>query len=89
VAIAVAASLSFGADTKVVEITGVGPSRDLAIKDGLRSAVEKAVGMLVTSETEVSNNTLIRDNILLATSTLTSIHPGGVFGMRKPRGMLT
>jgi|GEM_PF-6714550 len=58
------AGLACSADLKAVDVTGVGTSRELALKDGLRSAVEKAVGTLITSETAVSNSTLIRDNVL-------------------------
>ena len=59
-----AAGMLFAADVKNVDVTGVGPTRDLAIKDGLRNAVEKAVGALVTSETVVDNSMLIKDKIL-------------------------
>ena len=57
-------ALVWATDTKTVEVQGTGTTHDLAIKDGLRNAVEKAVGTLVTSETAVNNSMLIRDNIL-------------------------
>ena len=58
------ATLVCALETKTVEVQGTGTTHDLAIKDGLRNAVEKAVGTLLTSETAVSNSMLIRDNIL-------------------------
>jgi predicted hydrocarbon binding protein len=38
-------------------------SRDNAIKDALRKAVEQAVGLMLSSETIVENAALVRDNI--------------------------
>ena len=38
-------------------------SRDNAIKDALRKAIEQAVGLLLSSETIVSNSLLVADNI--------------------------
>jgi len=58
------ASLYADSETKTVEVTGEGNSKDEAVKNGLRSAVEKAVGTMISSKTYVSNNMLIEDNIL-------------------------
>jgi hypothetical protein len=38
-------------------------SRDNAVKDALRKAVEQAVGVMLSSETIVENSALVRDNI--------------------------
>jgi len=58
------------AETQNVTVNGMAESqdslalsRDNAIKDGLRKAVEQAVGMMMSSETVVENATLVRDNI--------------------------
>ncbi len=51
-------------DTKRVVVSGVGSDRDAAIKQGLRSAVEQAIGVFLKSETVVENYQLISDKIL-------------------------
>jgi hypothetical protein len=38
-------------------------SRDIAVKDALRKAVEQAVGVMLSSETIVENSALVRDSI--------------------------
>lgn len=51
-------------DTKRVVVSGVGSDRDAAIKQGLRSAVEQAIGVFLKSETVVENYQLLSDKIL-------------------------
>jgi len=48
---------------KTVTVTGEGESKDEATRRALRTAVEQAVGVLVSSETLVENNQLISDRI--------------------------
>ena len=48
---------------KEVTVTGVGDTRDAALKDALRLAVEQAVGTLVESETLVRNMEVVKDEI--------------------------
>lgn len=48
---------------KEVTVDGTGPSRDDAVRDGLRLAVEQAVGTLVDSSTLVNNNQVVSDEI--------------------------
>lgn len=48
---------------KDVTVDGTGPSRDDAIRDALRLAVEQAVGTLVDSNTVVNNYQVISDEI--------------------------
>ena len=48
---------------KDVIVDGYGPSRDDAIRDALRLAVEQAVGTLVDSQTVSNNNQIITDEI--------------------------
>ncbi len=50
-------------NTKPVEVTGVGISRDDALQDALRAAVGKAVGVYVTSETTVENFMVVKDAV--------------------------
>lgn len=46
-----------------VTVTGVGISKDDAVRDALRNAVEQAVGTLVDSETLVQNMAVVNDEI--------------------------
>ena len=64
-ALAVAALLfsSAAADARSVTVTGSGISQNEAESDALRNAVEKAVGVLVDSQTMVSSNTILQDEI--------------------------
>jgi|GEM_PF-3499041 hypothetical protein len=48
---------------KEVTVDGTGASRDDAIRDALRAAVEQAVGILVDSQTVSNNNQIITDEI--------------------------
>lgn len=48
---------------KDIIVDGVGPSRDDAIRDALRLAVEQAVGTLVDSQTVSNNSQIISDEI--------------------------
>jgi len=51
-------------DVVKVKGTGTGETLELALKDAYRDAVESAVGMFVDSEQMVSNDELIKDQIL-------------------------
>lgn len=51
-------------DTRQVVVTGLGTNRDEAIKQGLRSAVEQAIGVFLKSETIIENSITIEDQIL-------------------------
>jgi len=51
-------------DTRQVVVSGIGIDRDSAIKQGLRTAVEQAIGVFLKSETVVENFQLISDKIL-------------------------
>ena len=51
-------------DTRMVVATGIGIDRDAAIKQGLRGAVEQAIGVFLKSESVVENFELIDDKIL-------------------------
>lgn len=48
---------------KEIMVEGYGESREEAINDGLRNAIEQAVGVLVDSETVVKNLQLVKDEI--------------------------
>jgi len=58
------AALIHADESRLVDVTGVGDTREHALQNGLRTAVEKAVGMFLTSQTLVENNALIQDRIL-------------------------
>lgn len=68
--IVIACSVSFGEEKEVIT-EGVGDmesvskviARDSAIEDALRRAVEQVVGTLITSESMVSNYTLLYDRV--------------------------
>ncbi|MBT3880070.1 MAG: hypothetical protein HON76_14855 [Candidatus Scalindua sp.] len=68
--IVIACSVSFGEEKEVIS-EGVGDmesvsrasARDAAIDDALRRAVEQVVGTLITSESMVSNYTLLYDRV--------------------------
>lgn len=51
-------------DTKTVIATGIGIDHESALKQGLRSAVEQAIGVYMKSESVVENFELISDKIL-------------------------
>lgn len=53
-----------GGDVVVVEVTGEGISRDLALKDALRRALEQGGKMEIFSDTRVENFELMHDTIL-------------------------
>lgn len=53
-------SLAFA---KSVTVTGMGATQADAVRDGLRQAVEQAVGALISSETVVKNYQVIQDEI--------------------------
>lgn len=71
---AIAPAKVFGDEVKEVTAKGTAmimadkaQARDQAIQDGLRKAVKEAVGMFLTSETQVHNFQLVRDDILTRT----------------------
>ena len=47
-----------------ITTVGTGATRDEAIQDALRSAVERAVGIYIYSSTEVDNFKLVKDQII-------------------------
>ena len=53
-----------GSDTVKVQGRGVGVTKDAALKDAYRDAIEHAVGLYVDAETIVSNNELVKDQVL-------------------------
>lgn len=46
------------------EVVGLGTTPELARTDGFRLAIEKAIGSIVSSETEAQNGRLVRDEII-------------------------
>ena len=57
----IAQCLLVSAQTILVE--GQGPTREAALRDAMRQAVEHAVGTLIDSQTLVQNNTVLQDEI--------------------------
>lgn len=55
-------------DPKRVIVSGTGGTRELALNNAFRHAVEQAVGMRVSSETMVKNIKVIQDDILLSSN---------------------
>jgi len=51
-------------DTISVVVTGIGQDGESALQNALRAAVQQAVGVLVSAETLVENDEVIRDRIL-------------------------
>jgi len=51
-------------DTVKVQSRGVGLNKNAALKDAYRDAIERAVGLYVDAETAVSNDELIKDQVL-------------------------
>jgi hypothetical protein len=47
-----------------IEVAGDGPTIEQARNNGFRLAVEKAIGTLISSETEVQNGKIVRDEII-------------------------
>jgi len=58
--------ISYASNT--TEATGTGDSRQVAINNALKSAVEQAVGVLIKGLTEVSNNELVVDKVSAASA---------------------
>ena len=52
-------------DTKEVTVTGMGMSKDEAVNDALRKAVEEAAGTFIYSQSESKDFALIRDTVLV------------------------
>jgi hypothetical protein len=50
--------------TQEVEVTGSGLNPDQALQDAYSLAIKKVVGTLVTAETEIKNEEIIRDKVL-------------------------
>lgn len=49
-------------DVKLV-VSGEGPNKEDAIKNALRSAIEQTYGVFVSSNTEILNDTLVKDEV--------------------------
>lgn len=64
ITILLSASAAFASNT--ISIIGQGATKDHAIQDGLRKAVESATGVFVYSSSEVKNFTLVKDQIITA-----------------------
>lgn len=58
---------SIGAQDLVVEATGWGPSVEAAQRSAQRAAIEKGIGQVVTSQTEIENFQTKRDLVLTRT----------------------
>jgi hypothetical protein len=56
----------FAQEDKVVELTttGTGKTKDVAVHTALRSAIEQAFGVFISSKTEVLNDELLTDQII-------------------------
>jgi uncharacterized protein len=54
--------------TKTVVATGYGTTKEKALKNAFKSAVQQYVGVLVDADTVVKNNKLIKDEILTASN---------------------
>jgi len=52
------------AEVKEVVVTGSGVSKNAAIREALRTAIEQALGVFIDSSTRVENSELIEDKIL-------------------------
>ena len=55
---------SNGEKTYYIEVLGVGKTPEEAKLNGFRLAVEQAVGSIISSETEVLNNRIVRDEVI-------------------------
>ncbi len=53
----------YAQNEKEVQVKGVGMNREDAIQDGLRAAVGKAVGVAVSSETQMENFLVLKDAV--------------------------
>jgi hypothetical protein len=60
--------ISFTQENSIVQVEGIGKSCDEAKNDALRNAINKAYGSLISSETKISNDKLISDDINILTS---------------------
>lgn len=60
-----AAQLTTGEGEKKVIVRGVGNDRNLALENGFENAVNEAIGALISSETRIENDALIKDEIRL------------------------
>lgn len=60
-----AESLTPGEGEKKVIVIGIGNNRDQALKNAFENSVSEAIGSLVSSETLVNNDSLIKDEIRL------------------------
>lgn len=56
-------NLSIGLCSAAVEVKGYGQTKDLALKDAMRMAIEMKVGSLIDSKTVVEKNQIISDTI--------------------------
>ena len=55
-------------ETKEVTAQGVGASKREAVEDAFRNAIEESIGVYVSSETQMQNEKLIKDNILTSSN---------------------
>lgn len=55
-------------ETKEVTAKGVGSSEREAVEDAFRNAIEESIGLYVSSETQLQNEKLIKDNILTSSN---------------------
>src|SRR5690554_5961488 len=51
-------------DVNIVTITGKGDSRDSAVQDALRNAVERGAGQFIHSQSETNNYQIVLDKVL-------------------------
>lgn len=55
-------------EIKEVAAKGVGASEREAVEDAFRNAIEESIGLYVSSETQLQNEKLIKDNILTSSN---------------------
>ena len=67
-------SLAFAQEEQIATVTGMGSSRQAAINDALRLAVEQVVGTFIASSSLVENYELVRDRIFKRSSGFARIH---------------
>jgi len=78
------------ADAQTVEIEGRGLDEKAALQDAFRNAIEKAIGVMVRAETEVSNFQTVKDRVLTHAEGYVSSyqvldryhHPDGAIGVK-------
>jgi len=73
-------------DVQTVIAEGVGLSRDEALKDAFRAAVQQVVGTVVDAETLVKNDELIKDQVLTYSDAYVPQHK--IVGERQEAGLV-